>query len=163
MKKKKEIESIYQSSSWKSSQFHGSKDTECLLLKTYLSSSVSSVNCRQKMRSHYSRLFCIPWRATLNDEIFIDAGRNNIHTHNINEKERDRERKRNREWEDEEGRGEGERERERGTRVAVRRRSRIKVLLRCFFVTAFALLLRSPGTMTNPRHHCAGPCSSRKM
>lgn len=47
--------------------------------------------------------------------------------------------------------------------MAVRRRSRIKVLLRCFFVTAFALLLRSPGTMTNPRHHCTGPCSSRKM
>lgn len=113
------------------------------------------------MRSHYTRLFCIPWRATLNDEIFIDATSwmavetTYAHTHtrtrthvNINEKERE---------------GKREREREGGTRVAGRRRSRIKVLLRCFFVTAFALLLRSPGTMTNPRHHCAGPCSSRKM
>ena len=101
----------------------------------------------------------------------MDGGRNNIHTHTHTHTHKyKRERKREREIETESERKrkvererQKERKRERGTRVAVRRRSRIKVLLRCFFVTAFALLLRSPGTMTNPRHHCTGPCSSRKM
>lgn len=36
-------------------------------------------------------------------------------------------------------------------------RSRIKVLLRSAFATAFASLLRSRGTMTNPRRHCDRP------
>lgn len=36
-------------------------------------------------------------------------------------------------------------------------RSRIKVLLRPAFATAFASLLRSRGTMTNPRRHCDCP------
>ena len=85
----------------------------------------------------------VPRRATLNDEIFVDgtswmARKKHARAYTRACRERERERE--------------------------ERRSRIKVLLRCFFVTAFALLLRSPGTMTNPRHHCAlALAASRKM
>lgn len=71
----------------------------------------------------------MPHRATLNDEIFADGRKG-----------------------ESDGGGGGGREgpRKRGWGE----RSRIKVLLRPAFATAFASLLRSRGTMTNPRHHC---------